>query len=151
VLGVPLKTDPLEVNTEKAKMVKEQQDFFAAIDSMIVCKFNTFMTPSPEDYVDLLAGVTGWDITAEEIMEIGERIYNVERLFNVREGDPGDYLSRRLIEEPLPDGPAKGETAKEALDVMLPAYYELRGWENGIPTKETLKRLGLQQFEYILE
>jgi aldehyde:ferredoxin oxidoreductase len=150
VLGVPVKTDPLEVNVEKAKMVKDQQDFFAAIDSMIVCKFNTFMTPSPEDYVDLLAGVTGWDVTAQEIMEIGERIYNVERLFNVREGDPGDYLSRRLVEEPLPDGPAKGETAKKALEVMLPAYYEARGWENGVPTKETLKRLGLEEFLGVL-
>ncbi|UXD21085.1 aldehyde ferredoxin oxidoreductase [Ignicoccus pacificus DSM 13166] len=151
VLGVPVKTDPLEVSVEKAKMVKEQQDFFASIDSMIVCKFNTFMTPMPEDYVDLLAGVTGWDVTAEEIMEIGERIYNVERLFNVREGDPGDYLSRRLIEEALPDGPAKGETAKKALEVMLPAYYEFRGWKDGVPTAETLKRLGLQEFEYIIQ
>jgi aldehyde:ferredoxin oxidoreductase len=150
VLGVPVKTDPLEVNVEKAKMVKEQQDFFASIDSMIVCKFNTFMTPSPEDYVDLLAGVTGWDVTPEEIMEIGERIYNVERLFNVREGDPGDDLSKRVKEEPLPDGPAKGHTAKEALEVMLPKYYELRGWENGKPTKETLKRLGLEEFMYII-
>ncbi|ABU82211.1 aldehyde ferredoxin oxidoreductase family protein [Ignicoccus hospitalis] len=150
VLGIPVKTDPLEVNKEKAKMVKEQQDFFASIDSMIVCKFNTFMTPSPEDYVDLLAGVTGWDVTADEIMEIGERIYNVERLFNVREGDPGDYLSKRLLEEALPDGPAKGETAKEALEVMLPAYYEYRGWEDGKPTEETLKRLGLQEFLYII-
>ena len=150
VLGVPVKTDPLEVSVKKAKMVKEQQDFFASIDSMIVCKFNTFMTPGPEDYVDLLAGVTGWDVTAEEIMEIGERIYNVERLFNVREGDPGDYLSKRLIEEPLPDGPAKGETAKKALEVMLPAYYEERGWVDGKPTKETLKRLGLEEFMYII-
>ena len=97
-MGIPVKTDPLEVNVEKAKMVKEQQDFFASIDSMIVCKFNTFMTPTPEDYVDLLAGATGWDVTAEEIMEIGERIYNVERLFNVREGDPGDDLSKRVKE-----------------------------------------------------
>ncbi len=150
VLGIPVKTDPLEVNTEKAKMVKEQQDFFASIDSMIVCKFNTFMTPNPEDYVDLLAGATGWDITAEDIMEIGERIYNVERLFNVREGDPGDDLSKRVKEEPLPDGPAKGHTAKEALEKMLPAYYEARGWENGKPTKETLKRLGLEEFMYII-
>ncbi|ALU12079.1 aldehyde ferredoxin oxidoreductase [Ignicoccus islandicus DSM 13165] len=150
VLGIPKKTDPLEVNVEKAKMVKEQQDFFAAIDSMIVCKFNTFMTPSPEDYVDLLAGVTGWDVTAEEIMKIGERIYNVERLFNVREGDPGDYLSRRLIEEKLPDGPAAGHTAKDALEVMLPAYYEYRKWENGIPSKEILRELDLQEFEYII-
>ncbi len=150
VLGVPKKTDPLEVSVEKAKMVKEQQDFFASIDSMIVCKFNTFMTPGPEDYVDLLAGVTGWDVTAEEIMEIGERIYNVERLFNVREGDPGDYLSKRLLKEALPDGPAKGHTAEEALKVMLPAYYEARGWEDGKPTKETLKRLGLEEFMYII-
>ncbi len=151
VLGIPKKTDPLEVSDEKAKMVKEQQDLFAVIDSMIVCKFNTFMAPSPEDYVDVLNAVTDWGLTAQDLMEIGERIYNVERLFNVREGITEDTLSRRLLEEPLPDGPAKGHTAKEALEKMLPVYYELRGWENGVPKVETLKRLGLQEFAYIVQ
>ena len=150
VLGVPKKMDPKDTSEEKVKMIKEQQDFFASIDSMIVCKFNTFMTPFPEDYVDLLAGVTGWDISTEEIMTIGERIYNVERLFNVREGDPGDSLSKRILDEPIKNGPASGETAREALEKMLPVYYEMRGWRDGVPTKDTLRRLDLSEFEYIV-
>lgn len=151
VLGIPKKFDPLAIDMEKVKLVKWQQDYFAVIDSLVVCKFNTFST-GPEDYVPLLQAALGWDdLTTEELLTIGERIYNVERLFAVREGyGYKDYLPKRLLEEPLPDGPAKGKTAKEALEKYLPYYYELRGWENGKPKPETLKRLGLEEFLYIV-
>ncbi len=151
VLGVPKKTDPLAIDMEKVDLVKYQQDYFSVIDSLVVCKFNTFATDI-DDYVNVIKAVTGWDdITKEELLEIGERIYNVERLFAVREGHGyKDYLPKRLLEEPLPDGPAKGKRAKEALEAYLPKYYEIRGWKDGIPTKETLKRLGLDEFLYIL-
>ena len=150
VLGVPEKFDPLVVDRRKVELVKYQQDYFSVIDSITVCKFNTFATDHT-DYVELLNAVTGWDLTADELLETGERIYNVERLYAVREGHGyKDYLPKRLVEEPLPDGPAKGKTAKEALEKYLPLYYELRGWEEGKPKPETLKRLGLQEFLYIL-
>ncbi len=151
VLGVPKKFDPLKVDKEKVELVKWQQDYFAVIDSLIVCKFNTFAT-GPEDYVSLIKAALGWeDLTVEELLTIGERIYNVERLFAVREGTGyHDTLPKRLLEEPLPDGPAKGKTAKEALETYLPYYYELRGWEEGKPKPETLKRLGLDEFLYIV-
>lgn len=151
VLGIPKKTDPLKIDLEKVQLVKFQQDFFAAIDSMVVCKFYTFST-GPEDYVPLIRAATGWeDFTAEELLTIGERIYNVERLFAVREGQGyRDYLPKRLLEQPLPDGPARGKTAKEALEAYLPEYYKLRGWEDGKPLPETLQRLGLNEFLYIV-
>ena len=152
VLGVPKKMDPLKVDKEKVEYVKYQQDYFAVIDSLVVCKFNTFSTDI-DDYLGVLKAVTGWeDLTKEELLEIGERIYNLERLFAVREGKGyKDYLPKRLLEEPLPDGPAKGRTAKEALETYLPYYYEIRGWEDGKPKPETLKRLGLEEFIYIVK
>ncbi|MHA1348102.1 MAG: aldehyde ferredoxin oxidoreductase C-terminal domain-containing protein, partial [Candidatus Heimdallarchaeaceae archaeon] len=88
---------------------------------------------------------TGMDITAEDLMRIGERIYNLERLFNIREGigKDQDRLPIRFTDEPLPEGPAKGQVVE--LDKMLPDYYKLRGWdwETGYPTEEKLKELGL--------
>ncbi len=150
VLGVPEKFDPLAIDKRKVELVKYQQDYFSVIDSLVLCKFNTFATDHT-DYVEILKAVTGWDdLTADELLIAGERIYNLERLFAVREGHGyKDYLPKRLIEEPLPDGPAKGKTAKEALETYLPYYYELRGWVDGIPKKETLHRLGLEEFEHL--
>ncbi|NOZ88372.1 MAG: aldehyde ferredoxin oxidoreductase, partial [Crenarchaeota archaeon] len=151
VLGVPVKKDPLAIDMEKPRLVKLQQDFFAVIDSLVVCKFNTFST-EPADYVPLISAAMGWsDFTEEELLTIGERIYNVERLFGVREGIYKDTLSERLLNEPLPDGPAKGKTAREALEAYLPEYYKLRGWVDGKPTPETLRRLGLEEFTYIVK
>jgi len=77
------------------------------------------------------------------LLEVGERIYNIERLFNKEAGmDPSeDTLPKRLLDEPIPDGPSKGMVSK--LDVTLPEYYAVRGWENAFPTQETLERLGI--------
>ena len=150
VLGVPKKFDPLSIDLEKVKLVKLQQDYFAVIDSLVVCKFNTF-SDSPEDYVPLLQAAMGWDdLTVEELLKIGERIYNAERLFAVREGIYKDTLPKRLLESPIPDGPAKGKTAKEALEKYLPEYYKIRGWIDGKPTPETLQKLDLGEFIYIV-
>ena len=151
VLGVPEKFDPLTIDMKKVEYVKLQQDYFAYIDSMIVCKFNTFST-GPEDYLGVMKAATGWeDYTVEEMLVTGERIYNTERLFAVREGvNYRDGLPKRLMEEPLPDGPAKGKTAKEALEKYLPEYYRLRGWVDGKPLPETLERLGLEEFKSIV-
>jgi aldehyde:ferredoxin oxidoreductase len=83
-------------------------------------------------------------MTLEEMMKAGERIWNLERIFNLRAGLTGkdDRLPDRIVKDPMPSGPAKGKVSE--LAKMLPEYYELRGWDKeGQPTKARLKELGL--------
>ncbi len=113
-------------------------------DSLAVCKFNTFAVGA-EEFASTLTAVTGWSYSADDIMETGERIYNLERAFNVREGTglEIDTLPRRFLEEPLPDGAKKGQTFR--LEEMLGEYYDIRGWKDGRPTKKRLEKLGLNK------
>jgi aldehyde:ferredoxin oxidoreductase len=101
----------------------------------------------------MFSAATGRNIDAAFLDETGERIWNMTRLFNLREGiDPKeDRLPRRFVEEPLPSGPQKGHRiTEEDMDYLRRDYYRLRGWnENGHPTKETLSRLRLDGNESI--
>ncbi len=128
-----------------AQFVKETQDERAVCFSLVLCDFAPF---SVEDFVQLLNLATGFDLTEAEYLAIGERIWNLTRMFNVREGITrrDDILPARLLEEPLPEGEAKGQVVtKEALEEMLDEYYQLRGWdEKGIPKKDKLCELGLE-------
>ncbi len=144
VLGIPEKLDP-QATEGKAQWVKVFQDLTAVIDSMGMCLFTSFALGA-EDYLALLNAFTGRGYTLEEMMECGERIWNLERALNIRFGmsPESDTLPERLLKEPMPEGPQKGNTVR--LGEMLPEYYKLRGWdENGVPSGETLKRLGLDQ------
>jgi len=142
VLGIPEKIDPLKVEG-KAKWVKIFQDFTCVVNSTVNCLFTTFAL-GVKDYAELLSAVTGWNLTEDEILEIGERIYNLERVIINKYGFDGkdDTLPKRLLEEPMPEGPAKGQIAE--LEKMKEEYYKLRGWVNGVPTKEKLTELGIQ-------
>jgi aldehyde:ferredoxin oxidoreductase len=88
-------------------------------------------------------------LTLEEIERIGERVYNLERAFNCREGvsRKDDALPHRISHQPIPDGPSKGmQTPPDEFNAMLDEYYRLRGWDsNGIPTREKLTVLGLEE------
>ncbi|MCB4203339.1 aldehyde ferredoxin oxidoreductase family protein [Deferribacterales bacterium Es71-Z0220] len=141
ILGLPEKLDPQETKG-KAEWTKTFQDFTAVVDSTGICLFTTFALGVPE-FKDFLNAACGFNLTDEDVLKIGDRIWNLERLFNLKAGiDPAqDTLPKRLLEEPLPDGAMKGNVAK--LNEMLPEYYKLRGWENGVPTEEKLKDLGL--------
>ncbi len=144
ILGIPEKLDPLTTEG-KAKWVITFQDLFATCDSLVLCKFVTFAFGA-EEFADMLSAATGWNLTADDVMKIGERIYNLERAFNIREGFKGrdeDTLPKRLLEEPMPEGPVKGYVVK--LNEMLDEYYNLRGWKDGVPTKDKLKELGLDK------
>jgi aldehyde:ferredoxin oxidoreductase len=142
ITGEEIKLDPLETQG-KPKWVTIFQDLYAACDSLIICKFNTFAVGS-EEFASTLSAVTGWQYTSEDIMRVGERIYNLERAFNIREGTNWqDEIPKRFLEEALPEGPKKGEVLK--LDEMLEEYYKIRGWIGGKPTKSKLKELGLDQ------
>lgn len=98
-----------------------------------------------KEYTDLLNAATGTNWTIEQVLEIGDRIYNIERMFNKAAGmkPEDDRLPKRLLEEPVVNGPSTGMTSK--LPLTLPEYYEARGWVNAFPTDETLKKLGLDE------
>ncbi len=141
ILGIPEKLDP-QSTEGKAQWVKAFQDLTAVIDSLGICLFTSFAL-SAEDYRDLLTAATGFDYTLEEMLKCGERIWNLERVFNLAAGlDPrDDTLPKRFLEEAMPEGPNKGAVVK--LSELLPEYYKVRGWEDGRPTKEKLEELGL--------
>jgi aldehyde:ferredoxin oxidoreductase len=124
--------------------------FTAVGDSLVLCRFiaaRGIGTPLNEDMVKLVNAVTGWSLSLKELERIGERIYNLERLINVRRGvsRKDDILPHRVMSEPIPDGPVNGRFClQKDLDAMLDAYYELRGWsQEGIPTDAKLADLGL--------
>lgn len=142
ILGVPQKLDPL-VTTDKASWLKAFQDLTAVVDSSGICLFTTFGIGLPE-ISEMLRNATGMSCSDEDILKAGERIWNLERLFNLKAGftKADDTLPERLLNEPLPSGPAKGKVAE--LDIMLKEYYELRGWNTeGIPTEEKLRELSI--------
>ncbi len=156
VLGVPEKIDPLcdtsECIKKQVKLVVYAQHLMALADSVTFCKFDTLDKEGlfENDLAHLFNAAFGWDTTPEEMLTIGERIFNVERLFHVKEGKwVKDELPPRMRRE-IPTGPAKGHSAAKMFDEGIKEYYALRGWVDGKPTYETLKRLGLEEFQYLL-
>jgi aldehyde:ferredoxin oxidoreductase len=142
ILGLPEKLDRLTIEG-KAGWAKIFQDLTALIDSSGLCLFTSFAMGAG-DYADMLNAVLGTEWTAEDILQSGERIWNLERVFNLNAGiDPSqDTLPKRLLEDPIPGGPSEGHVAR--LSELLPEYYKLRGWgTEGIPQKETLTALSL--------
>ncbi len=126
----------------KAAVVKRQQDFNSAKDSLIICDM---WRPSPETLAEMFTKVTGLAMTAEELFECGERIWNIGHLFNLREGftRADDTLPLRIMTEKLKNGPAADKELKaEEFEQTLTELYSLRGWdENGNVTQENLERL----------
>ena len=142
VMGVPEKIDP-HATDGKAELVKAFQDATAIVDSTGLCVFTTFAW-SLDDIAPQVAAACGEDWTSEAMLEAGERIWNLEREFNLAAGLVGadDTLPPRLLKEAAKTGPAKGLVNK--LDEMLPQYYEVRGWDRqGVPKEATRQRLGL--------
>ncbi|RJS69159.1 aldehyde:ferredoxin oxidoreductase [Candidatus Bathyarchaeota archaeon] len=141
----------------RGKMVKDREDLYTVIDSLIICKFSrgTYYNGF-EDIAKLYRLVTGFEVTAEDMRRSGERINNVARLFNVREGlsRKDDTLPYKVMHHPVPDeGPSKGAyVSQEELDLLLDDYYEARGWtKDGIPTIEKLKELEMDDLIHIVE
>ncbi|WP_303864903.1 aldehyde ferredoxin oxidoreductase family protein [Alkalibaculum bacchi] len=143
VLGLPSPADRTTIEG-KAQLSMIFQDLTAVIDSMGLCLFSSFALGA-DHYAALLNAGTGTDYNAEELLVVGERIYNIERMFNKAAGmkPEDDGLPKRLTEEPISDGPSKGMISQ--IKITLPEYYEARGWENAFPTEETLARLGLDK------
>ncbi len=142
VLGIPVKMDP-QATEGKAAMLKAFQDLTAVVDSAGICLFTTFAWGLADIQPQIQAACEG-DWSDERLLLVGERIWNMEREFNLAAGltSKDDCLPPRLMKEEAKTGPLKGAVSK--LDVMLPEYYEVRGWTaEGVPTPATHTRLGL--------
>lgn len=148
---VPYPTDRFSTEN-KGDLTMWNQDVRAATcDSPTMCCFilDTALAPvALRNTAALMEAVTGITYTAGEVMKVGERINNLARAFNVREGfgRAEDTLPERVMTEPLKAGPSKGHLiSKEDLDFMLDQYYKARGWDpdNGVPTRAKLTELGL--------
>jgi len=128
----------------RPKFVKETQDERAMCFSLVLCDF---MPLEVSSFIELLNTAAGFELTEPEYLRSGERIWNLTRAFNVREGAsrPDDRLPSRFTEEPLPSGPASGQRVTPAmLGTMLDKYYTLRGWTpDGVPTREKMEELDL--------
>ena len=142
ILGLPESIARTSIEG-KAGWVKVFQDLTAVIDSLGMCLFTSFAIGA-DDYRDLFNAIVGEEWSTEETLEAGERIWNMERMFNLASGiSPSeDKLPKRLIEEPIPDGPSKGQVHR--LAELLPQYYKARGWgEDGKPSAEKLAALSI--------
>jgi len=139
-------SDPYSIEGKPA-ILKQLQDQTAVVDAAGLCMFNTRgLTPDKisDVILTILEAVTGVGYDMESMLHAGERIWNLERLFNLKAGftKKDDTLPPRMLEEPIPTGPAKGQVHE--LNIMLPEYYQVRGWdENGVPTPGKLEELGL--------
>lgn len=144
VLGVPEKLDPY-VSTGKAVWVRVTQDLTAAVDASGLCLFSSFAL-NAEDYADIMSATTGSATSADELLTIGERIWNVQKIFNLAVGytKADDTLPDRFLTEPLQDGAPKGRVWER--QPLLDEYYAERGWDKeGVPTPKKLRELGLAE------
>ncbi len=142
VLGIPIKTEPTDTDG-KPELLKAFQDATAAFDAAGICIFTSFAW-TLNDVAPQVQAACGDEFTVENLTLIGERIWNMEKDFNLRAGftRKDDALPKRLMTEAAKTGPAKGVVS--GLDKMLPIYYQVRGWdEEGRIKPETRKRLGL--------
>jgi aldehyde:ferredoxin oxidoreductase len=145
VFGKPPLVDRFAIEG-KAQLVKEIQDEMAFLDAMGICCFLTRRDiTGPADYAKLFRCVTGIEFTEQDVWTVGERIYNLERLFNQKEGfsRKDDTLPERFLSEPLRKGPSAGYTVP--IQQLLDDYYRVRFWDtNGSPMKTILVKLGLK-------
>lgn len=149
-LNMPEYFDALS-EADKVRWIVPSQNYFTAVNSLVCCMFTVIaFTVEPSQYARHLSAVTGFSYDKDKLLQAGERIWNMQRAFNVREGfsRKDDRLPHRLTAEPVPSGPDKGSVVH--LENMLDQYYEARGWNRvtGIPTGGKLISLGL---EYVVK
>jgi aldehyde:ferredoxin oxidoreductase len=146
--GVPETAFRLEYKG-KGLVVKHFEEMAAVSDATGVCKntYNNMEVLDWEGTAELLQAATGWELTGEDVRQIGERIVNLERLFIARKGirREDDTLPKRFLKEPLVDAGGTSAGAVLELEPMLDEYYRARGWdvETGLPTEQKLAELGL--------
>lgn len=140
-------TEPVDPFKEENKdWIKPFEELCMATNLLGVCLFASItVAVKGKTWAKLYSSATGQEITYQDLFKASERVLNIERMFNVREGfaRKDDYLPERFNTEPAPDGPGKGQTVNQ--DKLLDQVYKVKGWDNnGIPTPEKLKELGLE-------
>jgi len=149
------KVDRFKADKGRGKIVMANEDNYCIFDSMILCKFSRGIWKGDDEIAKVYNLVTGIPVTGAEVRLTGERISNLGRLYNIREGltRKDDNLPPRVMKLPIPDGVAKGSlVTQEELDILLDGYYEARGWTlEGWPKTEKLKELGLEAYANIVE
>jgi len=149
--------DRFKAEKGRGKLVREIEDLYTIIDSLIVCKFTRGVYYEAfKDLAQYYTLATGIEITPEELQLTGERINILARLFNIREGlsRKDDHLPVKVMSTPIPDeGVSKGSyVSQKELNLLLDDYYEVRGWtRDGIPTMEKLNEIGLNDLVYIVK
>ncbi|HEX9016204.1 MAG TPA: aldehyde ferredoxin oxidoreductase C-terminal domain-containing protein, partial [Chloroflexota bacterium] len=142
------KVDRLTAERSRGSLEVAQEDYAATLDSLGICKFiRRCFDAFHVEAADLFRAATGLELSAEELQRAGERVCNLKKAFNIREGwvRADDTLPPRLLEEKLPTGVAKGTgLSREELDLMIDGYYEARGWtRDGLIPPSRLAELGL--------
>ena len=135
---------PMEEIKGKAEVVKDIQDTVNAIFTLVSCRFAEFELPK-EMFVRLLNFASGLNYNLEEFIKVGEKLWNLERLFNIGAGltKKNDQLPSRCF-DPLPIKVGEVRMKKDDFEYMLKEYYKVRGWDtNGVPKKAKLKLLGI--------
>jgi len=144
------KVDRFKAEKGRGKIVVNDEDNYCIYDSMILCKFSRGIWKGYDEIASVYTAVTGIPMTGEELRMAGERMSNLARLYNMREGltRKDDSLPPRVMNLPIPDGVARGSlVTQEELDLLLDDYYEARGWtSDGVPKKKKLKELGLEEY-----
>jgi len=150
-IPVPWEVDRLAIEG-KGKLTKWNQDVRAVTcDCATMCAFildTALPATSTQNTAALMEAITGLSFTADEVQRVGERLNNLAKAFNMREGftRADDTFPERLMTEPLKDGGSKGQLiSKDDLKKMLDEYYTERGWDTqtGVPTRAKLEELGL--------
>ena len=149
------KVDRYKAEPGRGKLVMDDEDLYCIFDSFIICKFTRGVWEGPyEELARTYSLVTGIPMTAEKMRTAGERMNNLARLLNIREGltRKDDTLPWKTMNDPIPEGVAKGSfVSHDDLDLMLDAYYEARGWSSqGVPSMAKLEELGLSEYACIV-
>lgn len=150
-LGLTSPTPATKLDANKVEFVRKTQQLFSMMDSANMCQFvwgSSWQLYGPEQILKMIQAITGWDVTIDELLTVGERRVNMMRMFNAREGidSSQDTLSKKFF-KPLKGGPTDGwKVDKDEFEAAKIEYYRQCGWdeESGIPTEQTLKRLKLE-------
>jgi aldehyde:ferredoxin oxidoreductase len=160
IWGVRRASEPTTYD-QKEIMVAYYERLNKMLDSLGICIFTSNISGTdllgPEDYAKMLSAAVGFEVTGREFMQVGERIHNVEKAYNVLHANFGrrdDYPPERMMNEPVKSGPLKGQRLdKNQWDKLLDRYYRLHGWnvETGLQSRECLIKLDLEEVATDLE